>query len=133
MSFLGTTVRVDGNTAKLAGGQATWAYAAEKAATATFNVQNAAGELVYSENRTISAGSQTFNWNGRASDGHTLPDGDYKVSILAKDASGQSVAVSTEVEGVVDGIDVSKSPPVLSVGGQNFTVDKIKQVRRPGA
>src|SRR5262245_33099560 len=132
MGFLGNTVRVDGNTTKLAAGQASWAYAAEKAATATFNVQNSAGELVYTENRTISAGQSTFAWNGRGSDGRTLPDGDYKISINAKDASGNTVAVSTEVEGVVDGIDLSKNPPVLSVGGQTFTVDKIKQVRRAG-
>jgi len=35
--------------------------------------------------------------------------------------------------GVVDGVDLSQSPPLLSVGGQTFTLDKIKQVRRSGA
>ena len=34
---------------------------------------------------------------------------------------------------MVDGVDLTKNPPVLSIGGQNFTVDKIKRVVRPGA
>jgi flagellar basal-body rod modification protein FlgD len=131
MGFLGATVRVDGNVAKLADGQATWAFNAEKPATGTFNVHGPSGEVLYTESRTITAGSQSFTWNGRDSAGNAVPDGSYTLSLIAKDASGQTVAVSTEVEGVVDGVDLSRNPPVLSIGGQNFTLDKIKQVRRP--
>lgn len=130
MSFLGTTVRVEGSTTALANGAANWAYAVDKAATGTINVKNANGELVYTENRTLTAGPQTFTWNGRNMAGVTQPDGNYTISIVAKDAAGQSVAVSTDVDGVVDGVDLSKTPPVLSIGGQSFTLDKIKQVRR---
>ncbi|HEX2216374.1 MAG TPA: flagellar hook capping FlgD N-terminal domain-containing protein [Xanthobacteraceae bacterium] len=130
MSFLGATVRVEGDTVKLANGEATWSFTAEKAATATINVYSATGELVHTEERTITAGQQSFSWNGRNAAGGNLPEGNYRVSITAKDASGQTVAVSTEVEGVVDGIDVTQSPPLLTIGGQTFTVDKIKQVRR---
>jgi len=53
--------------------------------------------------------------------------------VVGKDASGQSVSVPSEVEGTVDSVDLSKSPPVLSIGGQDFTLDKIKRVVRPGA
>jgi flagellar basal-body rod modification protein FlgD len=130
MSFLGTTVRVEGSTTALKGGAANWAYSVDKAAVGTINVKNANGELVYTENRTLTAGPQNFAWNGRNNAGLTQPDGNYTISIVAKDASGQSVAVSTDVDGVVDGVDLSKTPPVLSVGGQSFTLDKVKQVRR---
>ena len=76
------------------------------------------------------AGQQQVIWDGRDNNGTTMPAGDYKISITAKDASGQTVAVSTEVEGVVDGIDVTKSPPLLSIGAQTFTIDQVKSVRR---
>ena len=33
-------------------------------------------------------------------------------------------------QGVVDSVDLTKSPPVLSIGGQTFTLDKIKRVVR---
>ena len=133
MSFLGTTVEVEGSTTRLQGGQATWTYAVEKPATATINVQNASGAVVYTETRPVAAGERAFTWNGRSTTGMQQPDGDYKISIVAQDASAQPVGVSTLVRGVVDGIDLSQTPPVLSIGSQKFTLDKIRQVRPPAA
>ncbi len=37
-----------------------------------------------------------------------------------------------EIEGAVDSVDLTKNPPVLSIAGQTFTLDKIKRVVRPG-
>jgi flagellar basal-body rod modification protein FlgD len=130
MNFLGSTVSVEGSTAKLQNGRADWSFTLDKPAAATINVKSATGEVVYTENRTLGAGAQSFAWNGRGANGQVLTDGDYTISVVAKDASGQPVSVSTLVQGVVDGVDLSKSPPVLSIGGQEFTLDKIKQVRR---
>ena len=59
------------------------------------------------------------------------PDGNYTISLSAKDASGQAVAMPSEIEGVVDSVDLTKTPPELTVGGQPFTLDKIKRVVRP--
>jgi flagellar basal-body rod modification protein FlgD len=50
--------------------------------------------------------------------------------VTAKDATGQTVAISTEVEGIVDSVDLTKQPPLLSMSGINFTVDKIKRIMR---
>ena len=133
LGFLGSTVVVDGDTARLAGGKATWSYSVDKPSTATINIKNAAGQVVYAESRTLSPGSQTFDWNGRSTTGQQLPDGDYAISITAKDANGQLVAISTEVQGVVDGIDLTQTPAVLKIGSRSFTLDKIKQVRRAGS
>jgi len=133
MSFLGANVRVEGNVAKMTDGKATWGFNAEKPATATINVHGPSGEVLYTETRTITAGAQEFTWDGRDSAGNELTEGSFTLSIVAKDASGQTVQVSTEVEGIVDSVDLSKIPPLLSVGGQTFTLDKIKHVRKPGA
>ena len=132
VGFLGSTVVVNGDTAALSSGRATWSFSSPRGATASINVKNAAGEVVYSENRTISPGNQDFTWNGRATNGQPMPDGNYTISITAKDASGQNLAIGTEVEGVVDGVDVSHNPPLLTVGTRSFTLDKVKQVRRSG-
>ena len=32
--------------------------------------------------------------------------------------------------GVVDAVDVTQNPPVLTIGTQTFTIDQIKEVRR---
>jgi flagellar basal-body rod modification protein FlgD len=130
LGFVGATVVTDGTTARLANNQATWSFSVDKPAAATINVKSATGQVAYSGTFTINPGTQQFVWDGRGNDGTLWPAGDYTISVTAKDANGQSVAVSTEVQGTVDSVDLSQNPPVLSIGGQNFTLDKIKRVVR---
>jgi flagellar basal-body rod modification protein FlgD len=130
LAYVGQTVVVDGQTAALKDGQATWSFVAPKPDAATVTVKSATGQTVYTGNFTINAGTQNFTWDGRDNNGVKWPDGNYTLSVTGKDASGQPVAIASEVQGVVDSVDVSKSPPVLSIGGQTFTLDKIKRVVR---
>ena len=46
---------------------------------------------------------------------------------------GQDVAIATEVQGVVDSVDLTATPPLLSIGGQTYTTDQIRRVIRPSA
>ena len=133
LGFVGTTVAVDGATAQLSNKQAHWSFSVTKPATAVTTITNSAGQTVFSSTYTVQPGQQDFIWDGRGNDGTQWPDGAYKLSVTAKDASGQTVGVLTEVSGMVDSVDMTKDPPVLSVGGQDFTLDKIKRVSRPGA
>ena len=48
----------------------------------------------------------------------------------AQDANGQPVAIPTEIQAPVDSADLTQSPPVLSIAGQDYTLDKIKRVVR---
>jgi len=57
-----------------------------------------------------------------------LSSGSYKISITATDANGQSVAVATQTQGVVSGVDVSQSPPALTVNGQSYPLNQIQQI-----
>jgi flagellar basal-body rod modification protein FlgD len=132
MSFLGATATVDGATATLTGGKATWSFSSDKPATGTINIKNSTGQTVYTGTFPLNAGAQSFQWDGRGNNGALNPDGAYTLSITAKDATGSAVAISTEVRGTVDSVDLTQNPPVLSIGGQNFTLDKIKNVVRPG-
>lgn len=133
LGFVGNTVAVDGQTAQLENNSATWSFNMTKPATATFTVTNSTGQTVYSGTYTVQPGQQQFVWDGRGNNGTQYPDGKYKLSVIAKDANNETVAVSTEVQGIVDSVDLTKNPPVLSVGGQEFTLDKIKRVTRPVA
>ncbi len=132
MTYLGATVSVEGSTTQLTDSQAQWTFSVPKPANATVNITDSTGQTVYSASYSMQAGMQNFVWDGKGNDGTQWPDGTYKLSITATDASGQPVAVTTQVEGVVDSVDLSQNPPVLSVGGQNFTPNQIKRVTRPG-
>ena len=132
MSFLGSTATVDGTTTKLANSAASWSFAVDKPSTATLNIKNSSGVLAYTGSYPLNPGAQNFNWDGRGNNGVKWPDGDYTLSVTAKDASGNTIAVSTEVKGTVDSVDLTQNPPMLKIGGQSFSLDKIKQVVRPG-
>jgi len=132
MSFLGATATVDGTTTRLANGAASWSFSVDKPSTATINIKSANGELAYSGSYPLTAGAQNFNWDGRGNNGAKWPDGNYTMTVTAKDASGNTVAVSTEVKGTVDSVDLTQNPPTLKIGGQSFSLDRIKQVVRPG-
>jgi len=131
MGFVGATVAVDGATAQLVDKKAQWSFSVSKPANATVTIKNSTGQTVYSGTFAMQTGTQNFIWDGKGTNGTQMPDGAYAISVTAKDTSGQSVAVSTEVQGVVDSVDLTKDPPILSVGGQTFTVDQIKRVTRP--
>ncbi|MCO5130106.1 MAG: flagellar biosynthesis protein FlgD [Xanthobacteraceae bacterium] len=129
LNFVGATAVVDGSTATLADGSATWALGASKPSTVTVTISNATGQAVYTGSFPINAGDhQTFEWDGRGNDGVQWPDGSYTLTATAKDASGQAVAISTEIQGVVQAADLTQDPPTLSIGDQSFTIDKVKKV-----
>ena len=130
LNFVGQTVDVDGTTTALADGNATWQLSVPKPSTATITIKNATGVQVYSGTRPLNTGTQPFTWDGKDTSGLQWPDGNYTISVTAQDASGKPVTIPTEIEATVDSADLTKTPPVLSIAGQDYTVDKIKRVIR---
>ena len=130
LAYVGATVVVDGSTAALTNGSATWNLNVTKPSTATITIKDSTGQNVFSGTAAVNPGTQTFTWDGRGNDGRIWPSGNYTLTATAVDASNQSVAISTEVQAVVDSVDLSQSPPVMSINGQNYTLDKIKRVVR---
>jgi flagellar basal-body rod modification protein FlgD len=133
LNFVGQTVAVDGATAQLTNGSATWNFTSPKPAAAIITIKDSTGQQAFSANYTLQTGPQSFGWDGKGNDGTQWPSGAYTMTISSKDANGQAVAISTEVQGVVDSVDLTQNPPQLSIGGQNYAIDKIKRVVRPGA
>ncbi len=101
-----------------------------KPSTATITIKDSTGQNVYTGTAGVNPGMQTFTWDGRGNDGRIWPDGNYTLTATAVDANNQTVAISTEVQAVVDSVDLSQDPPVMSINGQNYTLDKIKRVVR---
>jgi len=132
LQFIGANVAVSGTTAQLANGQASWNYSVTQPATASINILDSSGTTVYSTSQTVQPGSQSFVWNGMDSQGNSFPSGPYTISISAVGTSGQSVPVTTQIQGVVTGVDVSKNPPNLTIAGQAYPLNQITQVLSTG-
>lgn len=132
LDFVGKTVVISGATTNLGTeGTTVWTFSSPKPASATVTIRDSTGQTAFSSNYTINSGRQDFVWDGRGTNGQRWPAGNYTMTITAKDANGQNVAITTDVQGIVDSADVTKTPPVLSIGSLNFTIDQVKRVVRP--
>ncbi len=125
--YVGNTVAVDGSKADF-NTSATWNLNAPQDTNATITITSSTGQTAYSGNFTLSQGNASFVWDGKGTDGSQWPPGAYTLTATGKDSSGNSVAISTEIQGVVDSVDLTASPPLLTINGQSYTADKIKRV-----
>mgnify|MGYP001608363405 CR=1 FL=1 len=132
LAYVGSTVVVDGSTAPLVNGSASWTLNTSKPSTATVTIRDSTGQTAYSGTFSVNPGNQAFVWDGRGNDGRLWPEGSYTLTATGVDANKQSVAISTEVQATVDSVDLTQNPPLLSINGQNYTMDKIKRIVRPG-
>jgi len=130
--YVGNTVAVDGSKAQF-DKSATWNFQSEKDTSATITITSSTGQTAFTGSYALKQGNSSFVWDGKGNDGVQWPAGTYTMTATGKDSSGNNVAISTEVQGIVDSVDLTASPPLLSIGGQNYTTDKIKRVVRSSA
>ena len=129
LGFVGKTAVVNGSTATMTNSKATWQLSVPSNSDVTINIASSTGQTVYSGTYAAAAGNnQPFAWNGLGSDGTQLPDGSYKLTATGKDSAGNTVAITTQVEGVVSSVDLTRSPPLLSINGQTYTVSQIQSI-----
>ena len=129
LQFVGKTAVVAGNTAALSNSSATWELNVPSASTVNISIANSAGQTVYTGTYSANAGNnQPFTWNGQGSDGTQWPDGSYTLTATVADSSGNNVAITTQVGGTVSSVDLTQSPPLISINGQTYTVSQIKSI-----
>ena len=129
LTFVGKTAVVDGSTAMLTNASVTWNIGVPKDSNVNVTIASSTGQTVFTGNYPVSAGdNHAFTWDGRGNDGTQWPDGKYTMTATAADGAGNSVGVSTQIRGVVSSVDLSQSPPLLSINGQTYTVNQIKSI-----
>jgi flagellar basal-body rod modification protein FlgD len=129
LTFVGKTAVVDGSTTALTNGAATWDISVPSNSTVNVAITNSTGQTVFSGAYPVSAGNnQAFAWDGKGNDGTQWPDGKYTMTATAADTAGNTVAVSTQIQGVVNSVDLTQSPPLLSINGQTYTVNQIRSI-----
>lgn len=133
LAYVGQTVVVDGATAPLTSAGATWSFNVAKPSTASIVIKDSTGQTAYTGTFAGTPGMMNFTWDGRGNDGKSWPAGNYTMSATAVDANNQSVGISTEVQAVVDSVDLTQDPALLSINGANYSIDKIKRIVRATA
>lgn len=128
LTFVGKTAVVSGNNAALTNSTATWNLDVPANGNVNVTITNSAGQTVYSQTLAETAGVQAFTWNGQGNDGTQYPDGQYTLTASTTDSSGSQVGVVTQVAGTVSSVNLTQSPPLLTINGQSFTVNQILSI-----
>jgi flagellar basal-body rod modification protein FlgD len=129
LQFVGKTAVVNGNVNSLTKSSATWDLNIPSSSNLTVSIANSAGQTVFTGTYSANAGNnQPFTWDGKGNDGTQWPDGQYTMTATAADANGNSVGVTTQIQGVVSSVDLTQSPPLLTIAGQTYTVNQIRRI-----
>jgi len=129
MQYIGSSVTLTGNTAALASGSpATWSLNSPSPATGTVTITSSTGQTAFTGTVSLNSGTQSFSWNGQGTNGVTWPAGQYTLAITATGASGQAVNVTSQIQGTVSAVNLSQSPPQVTVGGQNYPITAIQSI-----
>ncbi len=128
VSFIGKTVTAPGSQISLTdGSQPTLNYNLSQAASQVeVDITDAGGNVV----RTLTqgqtpAGSQTISWDGRDANNNALPAGTYTFTVKGTDASGNSFSGTPLIKGVVTGVKLNGSMPVLTIGGTDIQLSDV--------
>ena len=134
VSYVGKTVTASGATTDLLDGAANWIYRVDAAAeTTNITIKDASGNVVDTENLSLAAGTDQIVWDGTTSSGTQLTSGRFTITIDARDGNGKYVPVTTEMQGVVDGVDVSGSEPFILIGDLRIPLSSISAVHAPSS
>ena len=129
VGFIGKNISATGANASLSGGGAKWGFSAERAAPkSTISIRDASGATVFTQEVSLASGDGQYIWNGQDNVGNQLPDGNYSITIDAKDSNGTHVPVNTQITGTVTAVDLSGKEPVLIVDGSEVKLSSIKAV-----
>lgn len=134
VGFLGSKVVAEGKSTLFDGKAAEWNIStASGASRAVINITDANGNVVDTEEISMTGTSTKYSWDGMTSTGSKAATGVYGIQVQAYNSSGSSVAASTDIMGTVDGIDLTGSEPVLKIGDVLVPMSLVKTVARQAA
>jgi flagellar basal-body rod modification protein FlgD len=128
VNYIGKTVSAEGVRSELVNGKAVWNFHLEDAANTTVTIKDKDGNVVYTEQGNLQAGTGQFTWDGKTSTGGKAKDGTYSISMTGTNAEGKTVPISTEFTGVVTGVDFTGSEPVLLIGPTRVNLSGVKAI-----
>jgi flagellar basal-body rod modification protein FlgD len=117
-NYIGHAVVAKADSATLQSGQIGFGYSLNSAAkSVTLTVSDSSGNTVWTGSGTTTAGSNSFTWDGKTTDGTQLADGgQYSLTVTATDSSRAAISGYTTVSGTVTAIDSSSGTTMLMIG-----------------
>ncbi len=104
----------------------------DNAKSVTIKVRNSDGDIIRKlEMKNLKSGANNISWNGQNEQGVNAPTGDYQMIIEAVATNDHKLAVKTDFDGVITGVNYSAEGPVLLVGTQSIKLKDVKKIVDP--
>lgn len=101
------------------------------ASEAQVKVYNSDGEVLKSYDlKNLKKGDNKLTWSGEDDRGNKMMPGEYKFSVEAK-AGEKKMAVKTDFDGIITGINYTNEGPVLLVGNQTIKMRDVRKITDP--
>ena len=132
VSYIGSVVNAQGNTAVLANGEATFnVQAGAPIPEAQITIRDTLGAVVFQSTQALQQGSNQIVFDGSGTNGPQFLDGNaFTISVTGADADNNPVNISTSINGIVDGVDFSGAVPSLLIGTTNVPITAVNSVSR---
>jgi len=92
-------------------------------------IEDADGSPVFSETLGLTeAGRHQFRWEGKNNEGVLMPDGTYKINLLALDRKGNSTPLPIFNSGRVDQVEYRNGEPWVKTRHDTAPLSKVKNV-----
>ena len=131
VGLIGKTITANGNTEMLQNGTATYEYGLPTAAAnATATITDSNNNVIWTGPiATSGTGMQTFTWNGENQSGAAQTNGGlYTLTVAARDASGNTIAVTNSLQGAVTGVQEVNGVTMVSVGQDQLPLSAVTGV-----
>lgn len=129
--YIGKTIEAAGDTTQLQNGAASWTYdLAGDANSVVVKITNAAGQEILTAPYETEAGQHVLDWDGNDQNGLQVPDGQYTLSVEAKNFAGEAIGVTMNLSGQVTGVENTGDGEVLMIGGLKIPVSAVTVVRQ---
>jgi flagellar basal-body rod modification protein FlgD len=132
VDLIGATVQANSPTVSMTNGQASWTYQLNgQAASATLNVTDSSGKVVWSQAAPSRAAGQTpFTWNGQTLNGGQVTSGSYTLGVIANDSNLKAVGSSVYVQGAVTGVQNTSTGTMLNIGSTSVNYSSVTKITK---
>ena len=127
--LLGQTLEVTGDHLAVQNGKATLRLpAAAEATRAHVVVASSSGRTLHESDVTLGTAAKDWQWNGRGTDGKTVPDGAYRVTVNGLDIAGQAAPLSWTVVGKATSLEQQNGSLKLMLGNAAYDFAAVRSV-----
>ena len=134
VTYIGKTVEASGNTTMMIGGNADYSYVLpQNAKSATVQITDASGKLVFSQAVDATAGRHDLSWDGIDQNGFPQSDGAYTFTVSALDSNDVLIDVEQSVFGKVTGVELAEGLAILNVGTVGVPIANVLGVKDENA